>query len=81
MRRTNFDRFLAEQLSVPAFAARFKSAGEAWDVALQLTALREEAYRVQKSKIMNEAWTLKTTNPLEHAMACKSAIHGQNSFI
>ena len=27
----------------PAFAARFKQAGEAWDLALQLAALREQA--------------------------------------
>jgi len=43
MNRTNFDRYLAEQMEDPAFAARFKQAGEAWDVALQLAALREQA--------------------------------------
>ena len=43
MKKTNFDRYLAEQMKGPAFAARFKQAGEAWDVALQLTALREQA--------------------------------------
>ena len=43
MKKTNFDRFLAEQMEDPAFAARFKQAGEAWDVALQLAALREQA--------------------------------------
>ena len=43
MKKTNFDRFLEEQMRDPAFAARFKQAGEAWDVALQLTALREQA--------------------------------------
>jgi transcriptional regulator with XRE-family HTH domain len=41
--RTNFDRYLEEQLRDPDFAERFKRAGEAWDVALQLAALREEA--------------------------------------
>jgi transcriptional regulator with XRE-family HTH domain len=41
--RTNFDRYLDEQLSDPAFAARFKEAGEAWDVAMQLAALRKES--------------------------------------
>lgn len=40
---TNFDRYLEEQLRDPDFAQRFKRAGEAWDVALQLAALREEA--------------------------------------
>jgi len=48
MKKTNFDRFLEEQMQDPAFAARFKRAGEAWDVALQLTALREKAGLSQK---------------------------------
>src|SRR5881628_235059 len=43
MKKTNFDRYMAEQMEDPAFAARFKQAGEAWDVALQLAALREQA--------------------------------------
>ena len=43
MKKTNFDRYLAEQMRDPAFAARFKQAGEAWDVALQIAALREQA--------------------------------------
>lgn len=43
MSRTNFDLFLEEQLRDPDFAERFKQAGEAWDVALQLAALREQA--------------------------------------
>jgi transcriptional regulator with XRE-family HTH domain len=43
MKKTNFDRYLATQLRDPAFAKRFERAGEAWDVALQLAALREQA--------------------------------------
>ncbi len=43
MKPTNFDRYLTEQLKDDAFAARFKHAGAAWDVALQLAALREQA--------------------------------------
>lgn len=43
MKPTNFDRYLKEQLKDDAFAARFKQAGAAWDVALQLAALREQA--------------------------------------
>jgi transcriptional regulator with XRE-family HTH domain len=43
MKKTNFDRYLDKQLQDPAFAARFKHAGEAWDVALQISALREKA--------------------------------------
>src|SRR4051812_22551967 len=43
MSKTNFDRYLDQQLKDPAFAARFERAGEAWDVALQIAALREKA--------------------------------------
>ena len=43
MTKTNFDLYLEEQLKDPEFAERFERAGEAWDVALQLTALREQA--------------------------------------
>lgn len=43
MKKTNFDRYLETQLQDAAFAARFEQAGEAWDVALQLAALREQA--------------------------------------
>jgi len=43
MSKTIFDIFLEEQLRDPEFAERFKRAGEAWDVALQIAALREKA--------------------------------------
>jgi transcriptional regulator with XRE-family HTH domain len=43
MTRTNFDRYLDAQLRDPVFAERFRKAGEAWDVALQLAALRQKA--------------------------------------
>lgn len=43
MKKTNFDRYLEQQLRDPVFAARFKRAGQAWDVALQIAALREQA--------------------------------------
>ena len=43
MRKTNFDLFLEEQLRDPDFAERFKRAGEAWDVAMQIAALRDKA--------------------------------------
>jgi transcriptional regulator with XRE-family HTH domain len=43
MKKTNFDRYLEEQLKDPAFAARFRQAGDAWDVALQIAALRQRA--------------------------------------
>jgi len=48
MKKTNFDRYLEEQMQDPGFAARFKQAGEAWDVALQIAALREQAGFSQK---------------------------------
>lgn len=43
MKKTNFDLYLEAQLKDPTFAERYERAGEAWDVALQLTALREQA--------------------------------------
>jgi len=48
MKQTNFDRYLKEQLADPAFAKRFERAGEAWDVALQVAALRRRAGLSQK---------------------------------
>ena len=42
-RKTNFDKYLEEQLKDSKFAERFEKAGEAWDVALQISALRNEA--------------------------------------
>jgi len=42
-KKTNFDLFLEEQLRDPEFCERFRQAGEAWDVALQISALRERA--------------------------------------
>ena len=47
-KRTNFDHYLEDQLKDPIFAARFKEAGEAWDVAMQLAALRKQSGLSQK---------------------------------
>ena len=47
-RKTNFDRYLEEQLKDPAFSERFQKAGKAWDVAVQLAALRRESGMSQK---------------------------------
>jgi len=47
-RKTNFDRYLEEQMKDPAFAGRYQKAGEAWEVALQLAALRKKAGLSQK---------------------------------
>ena len=57
MKKTNFDLYLEEQLKDPNFAERFESAGEAWDVAMQLAALREKAGLSQRDL----ARKLKTT--------------------
>ena len=46
--KTNFDVYLDEQLKDKAFAARFEQAGEAWNIALQLAALRKGAGLSQK---------------------------------
>ena len=39
-KKTNFDLYLEEQLKEKDFAERFRKAGEAWDVAIQLAQLR-----------------------------------------
>jgi DNA-binding XRE family transcriptional regulator len=48
MKKTNFDRYLEEQLQDPVFAGRFADAGEAWDVSLQIARLRQQAGLFQK---------------------------------
>jgi transcriptional regulator with XRE-family HTH domain len=48
MKKTNFNDYLTAQMRDPTFAARFEQAGDAWEVALQLTALREQAGLSQK---------------------------------
>ena len=48
MSKTNFDRYLAEQQRDPAFAARLAEADAAWEVALQIAALRRQAGLSQK---------------------------------
>jgi transcriptional regulator with XRE-family HTH domain len=48
MNKTNFDKYLEEQLKDKDFADRFERAGSAWDVALQIAALRKDAGVSQK---------------------------------
>jgi transcriptional regulator with XRE-family HTH domain len=48
MKKTNFDLYLEEQLKDSDFARRFRRAGDAWDVALQLADLRQRAGLSQK---------------------------------
>ncbi|MBU2499191.1 MAG: helix-turn-helix transcriptional regulator [Proteobacteria bacterium] len=42
-RKTNFDRYLEVHLKDPEFAERFRKAGEAWDVAIQIATLRKDS--------------------------------------
>lgn len=49
MKKTNFDLYLEEQLKGRVFAERFEAASEAWDVALQIAALREKAGLSQRA--------------------------------
>jgi len=46
--RTNFDLYLGEQLKDPDFKEKFRKAGEAWDVAIQLASLRKASGLSQK---------------------------------
>ena len=48
MKRTNFDRYLKVHIKDPEFVARFERAGEAWEIALQIAALRHKAGLSQK---------------------------------
>ena len=48
MKKTNFDAYLEDQMKDTAFGERFRQAGAAWDVALQLAALRKKAGLSQK---------------------------------
>jgi len=47
-KKTNFDLYLEEQLEDEDFAERFKKAGQAWDIAVQLVSLRRKAGLSQK---------------------------------
>ena len=47
-RSTNFDRYLEGQLKDADFAEKFREAGEAWDVAMQLASLRKKSGLSQK---------------------------------
>ena len=47
-KRTNFDKYLEDQLKDKDFSRRFKKAGDAWDIAMQIAELRKEAGLSQK---------------------------------
>ena len=63
--RTNFDSFLEEHLQDPDFAERFEKAGEAWDIAIQLAALREEQGLSQKELAQRVGTTQQQISRLE----------------
>jgi transcriptional regulator with XRE-family HTH domain len=46
--KTNFDRYLEGKLQDSEFRARFEAADQAWDIALQLAALRQARGLTQK---------------------------------
>jgi transcriptional regulator with XRE-family HTH domain len=46
--KTNFDRYLERKLQDASFRARFEAADQAWDIALQLAALRQARGLTQK---------------------------------
>jgi transcriptional regulator with XRE-family HTH domain len=64
-RKTNFDKYLEEQLQDNDFAARFKKAGEAWDIALKLAALRKESGLSQKELAQRVGTTQQQISRLE----------------
>jgi transcriptional regulator with XRE-family HTH domain len=64
-RKTNFDKYLEEQLKDKDFVARFKKAGEAWDIALQLAALRKESGLSQKELAKRVGTTQQQISRLE----------------
>jgi len=47
-KKTDFDLYLEEQLKDPDFKERFRKAGEAWDVAIQIASLRKRCGLSQK---------------------------------
>ena len=65
MKPTNFDDYLDEQLQNPDFAERFRNAGEAWDVSLQIARLREEAGLSQKDLAIRIDTTQQQVSRLE----------------
>jgi DNA-binding XRE family transcriptional regulator len=64
-KKTNFDKYLEEQLKDKDFAARFKKAGEAWDIALKLASLRKESGLSQKELAQRVGTTQQQISRLE----------------
>ncbi len=64
-RKTNFDKYLEEQLKDQGFADRFQKAGEAWDIALELAALRKESGLSQRELAKRVGTTQQQISRLE----------------
>ncbi|HOD29498.1 MAG TPA: helix-turn-helix transcriptional regulator [Syntrophales bacterium] len=64
-KKTNFDRYLEEQLLDKGFEERFRKAGEAWDVALKIAALRKDAGLSQKELAKRVGTTQQQISRLE----------------
>ncbi len=64
-KKTNFDRYLEEQLKDKDFTERFRKAGEAWDVALKLSELRKESGLSQKELARRAGTTQQQISRLE----------------
>jgi len=63
--KTNFDRYLENELKDPEFALRFDEAGKAWDVALQLARIREKTGLSQKELARRTGTTQQQISRLE----------------
>ena len=63
--KTNFDSFLEKQRQDPDFGERFEKAGEAWDIAVQLAALREAQGLSQKELARRVGTTQQQISRLE----------------
>ena len=64
-RKTNFDKYLEEQLKDKEFAERFKNAGDAWDIAIKLATLRKESGLSQKELAKRAGTTQQQISRLE----------------
>lgn len=67
MKETNFDKHLKEMLRDPKFAEMFERAGEAWDVAIQIVAMRENAGLTQAQLARRVGTTQQQISRLEGA--------------
>lgn len=76
MKKTNFDRYLEEQLRDPAFRRRFEEASEEWDLAIQLARLRREKWLTQEQLAervgTNQQQISRLENPTYHGRSLRT---------